>query len=203
MRCVQVSSIDGFQGREKQLIVFSCVRCNDRGSVGFLNDARRVNVMLTRAKRGLIVIGSPDTLSKEKTTWGPWLSWCGRPCSESRPHAPADNGLITLCMSFRNFHERRFGAIQVGPVCFAGPWHVGLLLGSKQRIRTLRRLCVMDRQRLQQNMFPVHRSPPLHFRYEVLALFGMLETIKVATETIHRSEQRRVLPVLFWFASWP
>ena len=49
----------------------SCVRSNSDGIVGFLSDARRLNVALTRAKRGLIEIGDPDTLRHDET----WASW--------------------------------------------------------------------------------------------------------------------------------
>lgn len=73
---IEVSSVDGFQGREKEAVVFSAVRSNDYGAIGFTSDWRRVNVSFTRARRALIVIGNDFTLRRgDPDTWGPWLAW--------------------------------------------------------------------------------------------------------------------------------
>ncbi|KAK8030302.1 hypothetical protein PG990_000036 [Apiospora arundinis] len=65
---IEVSSIDGFQGREADVVVFVTVRCNEGGEIGFLRDLRRMNVALTRARAGLIVLGNQATLTATGVT---------------------------------------------------------------------------------------------------------------------------------------
>ena len=72
---ITVSSIDGFQGREADIVVFVTVRCNVHGEIGFLQDLRRLNVVMTRAKIGCIVVGDKGTLTGgavEEESVGVW-----------------------------------------------------------------------------------------------------------------------------------
>jgi regulator of nonsense transcripts 1 len=66
---IEVASVDAFQGREKDYIVVTCVRSNEHQGIGFLNDPRRLNVALTRAKYGVVILGNPKVLSKVRVAW--------------------------------------------------------------------------------------------------------------------------------------
>jgi len=61
---LEIGSVDGFQGREKEAVVLSLVRSNDGGQIGFLSDMRRLNVAITRARRCLIVVGDSVTITR-------------------------------------------------------------------------------------------------------------------------------------------
>ena len=63
---VEVRTVDGFQGREKEAVVISFTRSNDRGEIGFLSEVRRTNVAITRAKRHLCVVGDSATISNQR-----------------------------------------------------------------------------------------------------------------------------------------
>ncbi|KAM9924741.1 hypothetical protein OXX59_004328 [Metschnikowia pulcherrima] len=70
---IMVASIDAFQGREKDFLIMSCVRSNKLNKIGFLSDARRMNVALTRARYGLILIGDVECLKNSDGLWREYI----------------------------------------------------------------------------------------------------------------------------------
>ncbi len=60
---VKISTVDSFQGQEADVIIISMVRSNDKGEIGFLNDTRRMNVAMTRAKHKLVMVGDSATIA--------------------------------------------------------------------------------------------------------------------------------------------
>ncbi len=64
---LEIKTVDGFQGREKEVIMISFVRANRTNNIGFLTDLRRLNVAITRARRKLIMIGHAATLNNHPT----------------------------------------------------------------------------------------------------------------------------------------
>lgn len=69
-------TIDSFQGRESDIIVFSTVRCNASGDIGFVEDSRRLNVMWTRARLGLIIVGDRRTMTTTSELWKKAIESC-------------------------------------------------------------------------------------------------------------------------------
>lgn len=63
LAALEISTVDAYQGREKEAIIISCVRSSARSEIGFLADARRMNVAVTRARRHCALVGDSETLS--------------------------------------------------------------------------------------------------------------------------------------------
>lgn len=74
---VKVGTVDSFQGQEADLVIFSAVRSNDLKELGFLRDSRRLNVAITRARKGLILIGDTKLL-RTCRHWSALLDSCER-----------------------------------------------------------------------------------------------------------------------------
>jgi regulator of nonsense transcripts 1 len=94
---IEVSTVDGFQGKEKDFIILTCVRSNVEIGVGFIGDTHRQCVALTRARRGLMIIGDEDTLRRSE----PWrasledLRSKGKPSTTKRRTHGSSKKLLT------------------------------------------------------------------------------------------------------------
>lgn len=65
-KSITINTVDAFQGQERDVILVSLVRANEAGEIGFLNDLRRMNVAITRARMKLIILGASTTLCRHK-----------------------------------------------------------------------------------------------------------------------------------------
>ncbi|KAF2140678.1 uncharacterized protein K452DRAFT_230123 [Aplosporella prunicola CBS 121167] len=72
---IELGSVDGFQGREKEAVVVSLVRSNSEREVGFLGEKRRLNVAMTRPKRHLCVVGDSETVGGGSKFLHGWMSF--------------------------------------------------------------------------------------------------------------------------------
>ena len=102
---IRVSSIDNYQGEESRIVILSLVRSNDRGDIGFLKQPQRVNVALSRAREGLILLGNANCLvqgSRGSRTWDRVLE-----------HVPQVAGFPVVC----EMHGER--ALLTEPEAFA------------------------------------------------------------------------------------
>ncbi|MCA9056970.1 MAG: AAA family ATPase [Planctomycetaceae bacterium] len=80
LNLVEIDTVDGFQGREKEVVLISLVRSNAIGQIGFLADRRRMNVAITRARRKLMLIGDSATLAGDEF-FEQLLQWYETHCS--------------------------------------------------------------------------------------------------------------------------
>jgi hypothetical protein len=127
---VELNTIDGFQGREKDIIIFSCVRAAAAGaagapsttpqSIGFLADPRRLNVAITRARFALYVVGHGATLSASSELWGRYLSFLqliplDSAQSASPPPCPHSTQFNSTSLNFTQLHSTPLNSTQFHP----------------------------------------------------------------------------------------
>ena len=98
---LEISTVDGFQGREKEIIILSLVRSNQKHQVGFLSDKRRLNVAITRPRRMLIVIGDIDTITNGEENENLFLKHFGEYCNDNATNV----NIIGSLMEYNEFEE--------------------------------------------------------------------------------------------------
>jgi senataxin len=74
LNTIEINTVDAYQGREKDIIIISCVRGSQERALGFLNDYRRMNVAITRAKSFLWFVGNSRTLKRNKN-WNAFIDY--------------------------------------------------------------------------------------------------------------------------------
>ena len=100
-QCVRLSTVDNFQGEEAELVLISTVRNNSKGRLGFLQVDNRVNVMLSRARHGMIVLGSVATVREfQRKSKKPIMF--NKVLRILEDHREVSNQLMLFCENHRN-----------------------------------------------------------------------------------------------------
>ncbi|GMQ01760.1 hypothetical protein CsSME_00048288 [Camellia sinensis var. sinensis] len=104
-KLVDINTVDGFQGREKDVAIFSCVRSSKDRSIGFVSDFRRMNVGITRARSSVLVVGSASTLKRGDKHWKSLVE-----SAEQR------NSLLKVSKPYKEFFsDHNMKAMEVSP----------------------------------------------------------------------------------------
>ncbi|PSS19095.1 Helicase [Actinidia chinensis var. chinensis] len=125
-KLVDINTVDGFQGREKDLAIFSCVRASKNKGIGFVADFRRMNVGITRARSSVLVVGSASTLKRDK-------HWKSLLQSAEERYSVFKSQLLKST-SFR--FPSRTGNFSVMRV--SSPWKRGSLCKRRQKLRIMK-----------------------------------------------------------------
>ncbi|KAI7990175.1 putative helicase MAGATAMA 3 [Camellia lanceoleosa] len=104
-KLVDINTVDGFQGREKDVAIFSCVRSSKDRTIGFMSDYRRMNVGITRARSSVLVVGSASTLKRGDKHWKSLVE-----SAEQR------NSLLKVSKPYKEFFsDHNMKAMEVSP----------------------------------------------------------------------------------------